>query len=88
MHKDDDSINTTGATHEEFHTLEPDEEFEIVMDHLILMVAEFQLMHGRDPTTLYVSDRNEVQSVMMYSANALGLKYDRTEKKTYLEQPW
>tara|TARA_R110000744_G_scaffold305086_1_gene413446 strand:- start:338 stop:598 length:261 start_codon:yes stop_codon:yes gene_type:complete len=86
MYEDDDnSINPVDEDHEEFHTLGTDDEFEIVMDHLIVMVSEFQLMHGREPTKIYVSDDNEVQSVMMYSADTLGLEYDRTEKKTYLE---
>ena len=90
MYEDSDDINpvdkdTIAEAYEEFLTLEVDEEFELGMDHLIWMITKFQEAHGREPTTLYVSDDNELQSVLMYSADTLGLKYDRTQKKTYLE---
>ena len=90
MYEDSDDINpvdndTLAEAYEEFLTLEVDEEFELGMDHLIWMITKFQEAHGREPTKLYVSDDNELQSVLMYSANTLGLEYDRTQKKTYLE---
>ena len=90
MYEDSNNINpidndTRAEAYEKFLTLELDEEFELGMDHLIWMITKFQEAHGREPTKLYVSDDNELQSVLMYSANTLGLEYDRTQKKTYLE---
>ena len=46
---------------------------------------EFLTLEIDEEFELYVSDDNELQSVLMYSADILGLKYDRTQKKTYLE---
>ena len=41
--------------------------------------------HATRPKKIWVSDDDELQSIIMFVAPLFGLKYGRTQKQTYIE---
>jgi hypothetical protein len=63
-----------------------EDEAEVALSYLLRLMAAYQEKNKAAPYKVYVSDTEELQSMIMYAASTIGLKFDRTAKpKTYLE---
>jgi hypothetical protein len=65
-------------------SLSTEEEIDIAVNMITSLLREY-LKHKTSPSRIYVSDYEELQSIIMYVAPTFGLEYARTSKKTYLE---
>lgn len=65
--------------------LTQDQDLDTAMAYISDKVAGYECRTGVSAAKVYVSDEEELQSYMMYAAQLLGIKYERTHKKTYVE---
>ena len=54
--------------------------------HIITnLLAGWLSKNANRPEKIWVSDNDELQSIIMFVAPLFGLKYGRTQKQTYIE---
>tara|TARA_R110000772_G_scaffold108163_1_gene210974 strand:+ start:242 stop:451 length:210 start_codon:yes stop_codon:yes gene_type:complete len=54
--------------------------------HIITnLLARWLSKNANRPEKIWVSDNDELQSIIMFVAPLFGLKYGRTQKQTYIE---
>lgn len=61
------------------------DEFNIATKYIVNLLEVFKRTHNKTAKKIYISDDEELQSIMMWVIDSLGLTFERTGKKTYLE---
>jgi len=63
--------------------LQTEDEYDVAMAAIIKIVDKFQSDTGEPATVVYLSDDEELQSIMMWVCVQEGWRFKRTTKATY-----
>ena len=82
MHSD---ILTIGDLFEEDNFSWVNDEEAMAFSKIEELIYQFKIDYGKKPTTIYVSDSEELQSYLLWFAKSYGLVAVRTKKITYVQ---
>jgi hypothetical protein len=81
----DDTLRIVTENDVAFIQNDEEVEYDKAVEIVSKLYGDFVYQHDTKPTKIYVSDNEELQSYIMWVVTTFGLKYERTEKKTYME---